>query len=74
MVRYPEAERRSLDHLKSLPIPLPEGGEVPLAAVAELERHRGFAAIIRHNRERVQRVSAEVDPALANADEVIAKL
>lgn len=72
MVRYPEAERRSLDDLKRMPVQLPDGREVPLAVVAELEYQGGFASIVRYNRERVQRVSAEVDPALADADSIIA--
>lgn len=71
--RYPEAERRSLDNLKSLPIDLPKGGGAPLAAVAELSYQQGFASITRHNGERVQEVSAEVDSAKGQADKIVAQ-
>ena len=62
MVRYTEQERRSLESLYSMRVQLPEGGEVPLAAVAELESGKGLAAITRTNGERSINVTANIDP------------
>ena len=62
MVRYTDQERRSLESLYSMRVQLPGGGEVPLAAVAELESGKGLAAITRTNGERSINVTANVDP------------
>ena len=62
MVRYTEQERRSLESLYSMRVQLPGGGEVPLAAVAELESGKGLATITRTNGERSINVTANIDP------------
>ena len=61
MVRYPEAERRSLGSLESMRIRTEDGVEVPFSAVAEAEISRGFASIRRTDRERVVTVTANVN-------------
>jgi len=74
MVRYPRDQRRSLSDLDNLRIRTPGGGEVPFYAVARVESGRGYAAIRRADRRRVINVTADVDEAVANANEVIADL
>lgn len=71
MVRYPEAQRRSLADLENLRIRTPAGGEVPFYTVARAERGYGFASIQRTDRRRVIGVTADVDKRYANANQVI---
>ena len=61
MVRYPEAERRSLGDLEDMRIRAGDGTEIPFAAVAGFELARGYASITRFDRERVVTVRADVD-------------
>jgi len=74
MVRYPEAERNSLGDIERMRVRLPNGSEVPFATVARVEEGRGFAVIDRTDRRRVVTVSADVDEAQANANEINADL
>ena len=71
MVRYPEAERRSLGSLEEMRIRTAEGVEVPFDAVAEATLGRGFATIRRTDRERVVQVTANVDRAVTTPEQVI---
>ena len=70
MVRYPQAERRSLGDVEAMRIRLADGTEVPFTTVATVEEGRGFAAIDRVDRRRVVTVSADVDSQQANANEI----
>jgi multidrug efflux pump subunit AcrB len=70
MVRYPEAERRSLGDVERMRIRLPDGSEVPFTTVATVEEGRGYAVINRTDRRRVVTVTADVDEAFANANEI----
>jgi multidrug efflux pump subunit AcrB len=72
MVRYPEAERRSLGSLEEMRIRTRDGIEVPFAAVADAEISRGFASIRRTDRRRVVTVTADVDRTVTTPDRVIA--
>ncbi len=74
MVRYPEAERRSMGDIERTRIRLPDGSEVPFATVASIEEGRGYAVINRTDRRRVVTVSSDVDEAVANANEINADL
>ena len=74
MVRYPRDQRRSLADLENLRIRTPEGGEVPFYAVARAEQGRGYASIRRSDRQRIVRVTADIDPSRANAGQIIADL
>ncbi|HSL16646.1 MAG TPA: efflux RND transporter permease subunit [Methylomirabilota bacterium] len=74
MVRYPEDERRSLGDIDAMRIRLPDGSEVPFPAVAAVEEGRGYAVINRTDRRRVVTVTADVDEAMANANEISADL
>ena len=61
MVRYPEADRRSLASLEDLRIRTPDGAEVPFSDVASVETGRGFASIRRVDRQRTVNVTADID-------------
>ena len=61
MVRYPEAERRSLGSLEDMRIRTPSGGEVPFSHVAVVEPGQGFASIKRVDRNRAINVLASID-------------
>jgi multidrug efflux pump subunit AcrB len=74
MVRYPEAERRSLGALERLRIRLPDGTSVPFSTAADAEYSRGPASIQRTNRRRVLNVTADVDTETANANRILADL
>lgn len=74
MVRYTEAERRSLDALDAMRIRTPDGSEVPFSTVARAELGRGFSSIRRSDRRRVVNVTADVDRAQITANEVMGNL
>ncbi len=74
MVRYPEAQRRSLSDLDNLRIRTPDGGEVPFYAVARASAGVGYSTIKRANRQRVINVTADVDLTEGNANLILADL
>ncbi len=74
MVRYPEAERRSLGDLENMRIRSPEGAEIPFASVARAEFGRGFSTIRRTDRQRVVNVTADVDRSVITEGEALAAL
>ncbi|HHL42550.1 MAG TPA: efflux RND transporter permease subunit, partial [Hellea balneolensis] len=61
-VRYPLADRESLDFLGQIRIRTRDGREVPLSQVADLHFDKGTARILRRERQRAIIVSAEVVP------------
>ena len=71
MVRYPEAERRSLGSLEDMRIRTLDGTEVPFDAVADASLGRGFATIRRTDRERVVNVTGNVDRAVITPEKII---
>lgn len=71
MVRYPQAERQSLGSLEEMRIRTGEGVEVPFDAVANASLGRGFATIRRTDRERVVRVTGDVDRTVTTPEQVI---
>jgi multidrug efflux pump subunit AcrB len=70
MVRYPAAERKSLKHIEHMRIRTPDGMEVPFGQVAQVRMKRGYAAIERGQRRRVVKVTADVNSAVINANEL----
>lgn len=70
MVRYPESERRSLSRVEDMRIRLPDGTEAPFSQVAEVNMEEGYASIDRAQRRRVIKVTADVNEAVANANEI----
>ncbi|SJM90085.1 efflux RND transporter permease subunit [Crenothrix polyspora] len=61
LVRYPRADRQSLDDLHDLPIRLANGGYAPLATLADIQFVASPASIMRQDRHRVLKVQARVD-------------
>ena len=74
MVRYPEAERRSLSNLENMRVRTPQGDEVPFSVAGKMELGRGYATIVRTDRNRTVNVTADVDLEEANANEIIAAI
>jgi multidrug efflux pump subunit AcrB len=72
MVRFPEAERRSLADLERMRIRTPDGSEVPFSTAARVALARGPASIARTNRNRVINITADVDIEKGNANEILA--
>ncbi len=73
-VRPPRSERGSEFDVEQLLVRTPQGGEVPLAQAASVERGRAYTAIQRVDGRRVVRVTGEVDEAVANATKVVADI
>ncbi len=61
IVRYPAADRQSLDNLKKMRIRTPAGMDVPFTDVAEVSMGRSAAVILRTDRFRKLNVRADVD-------------
>ncbi|MFK8020242.1 MAG: efflux RND transporter permease subunit [Pseudomonadales bacterium] len=74
MVRHPASERRSLADLQNMRIRTPNGEEVALGNVADLQLGRGFSSIKRLDGKRLVSVTADVDRNLLEPERVIASL
>ena len=70
LVRYPQSERRSIEELARMQIPVPGGGEVPLVTVATVEESRADATIQRIDGLRTVSISADVDEAVTTPNAV----
>lgn len=70
MVRYKEAQRKSLADVRNMMIRTRGGDEIPFSDVAEVEMGRGYASINRSNRTRIASVTADVDDLVANSNEI----
>ncbi len=71
MIRYPEAERRSIADLENMRIRTPTGDEVPFYSVANVSFGESFSTITRQNRKRTVTVSADIDPEIVEPGAVI---
>jgi len=69
-VRYPKAQRGSIDNLESMRIRTPSGVEVPFAEVADVTMGRSYSKIKRVDRRRVVDVTADVDKETANVESI----
>jgi len=74
MVRYPEAERRSLGNLEDMRIRTTDGVEVPFLSVAETEYGSGYSSINREDKQRVVNVTGDVNRAVVTPEEVMAAI
>jgi multidrug efflux pump subunit AcrB len=74
MVRYPEADRRSLASLEDMRIRTADGAEVPFGAVARAEFGRGYSTIRRADRQRVVNVTTQIDRSVITEGAVLAAL
>ncbi|NMH58636.1 efflux RND transporter permease subunit [Alteromonas ponticola] len=70
MVRYPESERNSIEHLESMRIRAPNGDDIPFEEVGEMTVGKGFDSIIRVDGDRSVTVTAKVDKGLLDPGEV----
>ncbi len=61
MVRYPEAQRNSVEHLETMRIRTPGGEEIPFEEVGEITLGEGFDTIVRVDGARSVTVTAKVD-------------
>lgn len=67
-----EGDQDSLADIDTFVITLPDGRQVPLSAVAEVERARGVARIARIDGQRTVTVRGEVDPEVVKGGQVLA--
>jgi len=74
VVRYPASDRRSLTDVQRMRIRGSDGSEVPFSRVAHAELGVGFSAIQHVDRRRIVSVTADVDQAVANANEIVSGL
>ncbi|MCF6354278.1 MAG: efflux RND transporter permease subunit [Candidatus Polarisedimenticolaceae bacterium] len=74
MVRYPREERHSLATLDSMRIRTPDGQEVPIGNVTEIQMGSGFAKIRRVDRQRAVNVTADADKERTNLPQVMQEL
>ncbi len=72
-VKYPP-ERSSAAELRALYLRAPSGAEVPLSEIVSLREAAGFERIRRDDGVREVAVTAEIDEAVTNANDVIATL
>lgn len=71
MVRYPEAERRSLGNLEGMRIRTADGVEVPFNSVAKATLGRGYTTIRRVDGQRVVTVTADVNRTITTPEAII---
>ena len=74
MVRYPREERRSLATLDSMRIRTPDGQEVPIGNVTDIQMGQGFSKIRRIDRQRAVNITADVDKERINIPQVTKEL
>ena len=70
-IRLAAADRNSLADLEYFTVTTPNGRQVPLSAVASLQRDRGWARIVRINSLRTVTIQGEVDTNVTNVAEII---
>ncbi len=74
MVRLPESDRKSLAALETLRFRTPTGVEVPFSTAVDADLTRGPATIQRTDRQRVVRVSSDLDVEVGNANQILSDL
>ena len=62
-VKLPEDQREDIHHLEDLIIQAPDGSEIPLLDVADVEESQAFSSINRRDGRRVISVSMDAEPA-----------
>ncbi len=71
MVRYPPEERESLENLENIRIRSAEVGEIPIEEVALVDVERGYSEINRVDQKRQITVTADLDEATTNAQQIV---
>mgnify|MGYP001209971340 CR=1 FL=1 len=73
-VRYPKAERESLETLSQARIRLPNGSEVPLSSIADIKEQIGYSSIHTVNGRQIVSVTGDVDYSVITPNAVIGEL
>jgi multidrug efflux pump subunit AcrB len=73
-VRYPERERAQVSEFEKIRIRTPQGMEVPLISVADIDFGPGYAVIQRTDGMRRVSVTADVNAERANSNEILNEL
>jgi multidrug efflux pump subunit AcrB len=73
-IRYTAEERARVSDFENIRIRTPQGAEVPLMSVADVEYGPGFSTIQRTDGVRRVQVSADVDTNRGNTNEIIAAM
>jgi len=73
-IQLPEAERDRLSVIEQLPIVLPDGGTTPLSNIVTFRAKQGLDTLTRVDGQLSIKVTADLDEAAANADEIITDL
>ena len=71
MVRYPREQRRSLSDFQEIRVRTGDGAERPVTELAEVRVERGYAELNRRDQQRCITVTADVDEAAGNADQIV---
>lgn len=74
MVRLPESERRTMHTIENLVLRTPAGGEMPFGEAVDITAGRSYTTIQRRDGRRVVTVSADVDQAAGNANQIVMAL
>ncbi len=74
MVRLPDEERGTLHTLDTAMLRTPGGGEIPFPEAAIAIEGRAYTSIKRTDGRRVNSVTADIDPLVANGNEVATAL
>ena len=73
-VMLPDSERNTLATLENFMLRLPQGGSAPLSSVVDFEARRGFD-VLRHTESKLSiHITATVDSAVNNSNDIIANL
>lgn len=70
-VRLPDEQRESEYDYEALMLRTPDGGEIPLLEAVNIERGRSYTQIKRREGRRIVSVTADVNTAVGNANEVV---
>jgi multidrug efflux pump subunit AcrB len=74
VARLHASNRTSAADIEAIRIAGPDGALIPLSAVAEVSEARGFASITRIDGQRTVSVVGSINPAVANARELMAAM
>ncbi len=74
MLRYDRTARESVQSLNELRIRTPDGSQVPLSTVADIQLGKAPNSIERVNRKRAARITAQVDKAMADPQAIISQV
>jgi HAE1 family hydrophobic/amphiphilic exporter-1 len=74
MVRYPEEKRTALTQFNEIFVRSSDGTEIPITELADITVTRGYSEIKRLDQQRSVTVTADLDTAEGNAQEIIGKL